>query len=140
MTSGPGRSPASAARQASQPPAAAPSPPVTRSPSPVASAPAAPVTVEVTADTLIGQPLGQVRQQLQLLGLVVQVHRNPSHQDAGTVLAVMPSGKVRKASVIVVTVAVMQSQDGHGHGHHHHGDGNGGQTVMSTGAVTAGGG
>jgi serine/threonine-protein kinase len=140
MTSGPARGPASAAgpgRQAGPPPAAAPSPPVTRSPSPAASAP---VTVEVTADTLIGQPLGQVRQQLQLLGLVVQVHRNPSHQDAGTVLAVMPSGKVRKASVIVVTVAVMQSQDGHGHGHHHHGDGNGGQTVMSTGAVAAGGG
>jgi eukaryotic-like serine/threonine-protein kinase len=143
MTSGPARGPASAAgpgRQAGPPPAAAPSPPVTRSPSPVASAPAAPVTVEVTADTLIGQPLGQVRQQLQLLGLVVQVHPNPSHQNAGTVLAVMPSGKVRKASVIVVTVAVMQSQDGHGHGHHHHGDGNGGQTVMSTGALAADGG
>ena len=112
---------------------------MTQSPSPVASTPAAPTTVEVTAATLIGQPLGQVRQRLQLLGLVVQVHRNPSHQDAGTVLAVMPNGNVRKASVIVVTVAVMQFQDGHNH-HHHHGDGNGGQTVMSTGAVTAGSG
>jgi eukaryotic-like serine/threonine-protein kinase len=143
MMSGPGRGPASAAGpagQASQPSAAAPSPPVTRSPSPVASTPAAPVTVEVTAGTLIGQPLGQVRQQLQLLGLIVQVHRNPSHQDAGTVLEVKPSGQVRKASVVVVTVAVMQSQDGHDHGHHHHGDGNGGQTVMSTGAVAAGSG
>jgi hypothetical protein len=68
------------------------------------------------------------------------VHDNPSHQETGTVLAVMPSGKVRKASVIVVTVAVMQFQDGHNHHHHHHGDFNGGQTVMSTGAVAPGGG
>jgi eukaryotic-like serine/threonine-protein kinase len=143
VMSSPGGGPVSAAgpaRHASQPPAAAPSQPVTRSPSPVTSAPAAPATVEVTADALIGQPLGQVRQQLQLLGLVVQVHHNPSHQETGTVLAVMPNGKVRKASVVVVTVAVMQFQDGHNHGHHHHGDGggNGGQTVMSTGAVAAG--
>ena len=146
MTSGPGPGRASAAgpaAHASQAPAAGPSSPVTQSPSPVASTPVAPVTVDVAAATLIGQPLDQVRQQLQLLGLIVQVHRNPSHKETGTVLAVMPNGKVRKASVIVVTVAIMQSQDGHGHGHHHgdgDGDGNGGQTVMSTGAVTAGGG
>jgi len=145
LTSSPGRGPVSAAgreNQSSQPPAAAPGQPVTRSPSPVASTPVAAATVEVTAATLIGQPLGQVRQQLQLLGLIVQVQHNPSHQETGTVLAVMPNGKVRKSSVIVVTVAVMQFQDGHNHGHHHHGDGNGngGQTVMSTGAVAAGGG
>jgi eukaryotic-like serine/threonine-protein kinase len=147
VTSSPGGGPVSAAgpaRHTSQPPAAA-SQPGTGSPSPVASTPPAPATVEVTAGTLIGQPLGQVRQQLQLLGLIVQVHRNPSHQESGTVLAVIPSGKVRKASVVVVTVAVMQFQDGHNHGHHHHGDGggsggNGGQTVMSTGAVAAGSG
>jgi eukaryotic-like serine/threonine-protein kinase len=142
VTSSPGRSPVSAAgpgRQTSQPPAAAPSQPVTRSPSPVASPPAAPATVDVTAATLIGEPLGQVRQQLQLLGLVVQVQRNPSHQETGTVLAVMPSGQVRKASVVVVTVAVMPFQDGHNHGHHHHVD-VGGQTVMSTGAAAAGSG
>ena len=144
VTSSPGRSQVSAAGQtgqapqASQPPATTPSPPATRSPSPVASAPAAPVTVDVTAATLIGQPLGQVRQQLQLLGLVVQVHHNPSHQETGTVLAVMPSGKVRKASVVVVTVAVMQFQDGQNQ-HHHHGDGFGGQGVMSTGASASGG-
>jgi eukaryotic-like serine/threonine-protein kinase len=144
VTSSPGGGPVSAAgpaRQASQPPPAT-SQPRTESPSPVVSTPPAPATVEVTADTLIGQPLGQVRQQLQLLGLVVQVHNNPSHQETGTVLAVTPSGQVRKASVVVVTVAVMQFQDGHDHGHHHHGDGggnggNGGQTVMSTGAVAA---
>jgi hypothetical protein len=143
MTSSPGRGPGSAAGQAppqaSRPAAAAPNHPATRNPSPVASTPAVPATVEVAAATLVGQPLDQVRQRLQLLGLVVQVQRNPSHQETGTVLAVMPNGKVRKASVIVVTVAVMQFQDGHNH-HHHHGDGNGGQTVMSTGAVTAGGG
>jgi serine/threonine-protein kinase len=146
VTSSPGRGPVSAAGhtgqagqagQASQPPATAPGPPATRSPSPAARPPVAPATVEVTAATLIGQPLDQVRQQLQLLGLLVQVHHNPSHQETGTVLAVMPSGKVRKASVIVVTVAVMQFQDGHNH--HHHQGGSGGQTVMSTGAVAAGG-
>ena len=141
-TSSPGPGPVGAAGQVppqtSQPAAAAPTQPATRSPSPVASTPAAPATVEVTAATLVGQPLEQVRQQLQLLGLVVQVQHNPSHQETGTVLAVKPSGKVRKASVVVVTVAVMQFQDGH-NDHHHHGDGSGGQTVMSTGAVAAGG-
>jgi len=139
-TSSPGPGPVSAAGQVppqtSQPAPAAPTQPATRSPSPVASTPAAPATVEVTAATLVGQPLEQVRQQLQLLGLVVQVQHNPSHQETGTVLAVVPSGKVRKASVVVVTVAVMQFQDGHNH-HHHQGVGSGGQTVMSTGAVAA---
>jgi eukaryotic-like serine/threonine-protein kinase len=143
MTSSPGGSRVSAAGQTSpqtsRPAPPAPSHPATRSPSPVGSTVAAPATVEVTAATLVGEPVEQVRERLQLLGLVVQVQHNPSHQETGTVLAVTPSGKVRKASVIVVTVAVMQFQDGHDH-HHHHGDGNGGQTVMSTGVVTAGGG
>jgi hypothetical protein len=95
--------------------------------------------VEVTAASLIGQPLDQVRQRLQLLGLVVHVHRNLSHQQTGTVLAVMPNGKVRKASVIVVTVAIMPTRDnGHDH-HHHHGDG-GGQAVLANGTVALPGG
>jgi hypothetical protein len=83
--------------------------------------------VEVAAASLVGEQVQQVRQQLQLLGLSVRVQRHPSHQETGTVLAVMPNGKVRPASTIVVTVAFMLAQDNNpGHHHHHHGDGGGG--------------
>ena len=69
---------------------------MTQRPSPAPSTPAAPAAVEVMAASLIGEPLGQVRQQLQLLGLSVRVQRNRSHQETGTVLAVQPNGKVRR--------------------------------------------
>jgi eukaryotic-like serine/threonine-protein kinase len=117
---------------ATQPPAA-PSAPVTRSPSSAPSTPSAPAAVEVTAASLIGEPLGQVRQQLQMLGLSVRVQKHRSHRETGTVLAVMPNGKVRPASTIVVTVALMLDQ-GDNHHHHHHGDG-GGQTSPAAGTV-----
>jgi serine/threonine-protein kinase len=112
---------------------AAPIAPVTRSPSSAPSTPSAPAVVEVTAASLIGEPLGQVRQQLQMLGLSVRVQKHRSHQETGTVLAVMPNGKVRPASTIVVTVALMLDQGDNRH-HHHHGDG-GGQTSPAAGAV-----
>jgi eukaryotic-like serine/threonine-protein kinase len=118
----------------SQSPAAEPSPSVTRSPSPRASKPPPPVTVEVAASSLVGQPVDQVRQQLQQLGLTVRVQRHRSGQESGTVLAVMPVGKVRKASTIVVTVALMLDQ-APGHDHHHHRDGGGGQTSPAGGTV-----
>ena len=117
---------------ATQPPAA-PSTPVTRSPSSAPSTPSAPAAVEVTAASLIGEPLGQVRQQLQMLGLSIRVQKHRSHQETGTVLAVMPNGKVRPASTIVVTVALMLDQGDNRH-HHHHGDG-GGQTSPAAGTV-----
>jgi hypothetical protein len=105
--------------------------------------------VEVAAASLVGEPVQQVRQQLQLLGLSVRVQRHRSHKETGTVLAVMPNGKVRPASTIVVTVAFMLAQDNNnnnpGH-HHHHGDGGGGQgftanggTVVNIAARPAGG-
>jgi hypothetical protein len=78
------------------------------------------------AASLVGEQLGQVRQQLQLLGLSVRVHRHLSHQETGTVLAVQPNGKVRPASTIVVTVAFMLAQNNNPDHHHHHGDGGGG--------------
>jgi len=112
---------------------AAPSAPVTQSPSRAPSTPPAPAAVEVAAASLIGQPLGQVRERLQLLGLSVRVQKHRSRQESGTVLAVMPSGKVRPASIIVVTVAFMLDQGGNRH-HHHHGDG-GGQDVPAGGTV-----
>jgi serine/threonine-protein kinase len=127
------------ASPAIQPPTA-PSPPVTQSPSRAPSTPPAPVAVEVAAASLIGEPLDQVRQQLQTLGLSVRVHRHLSHQETGTVLAVMPNGKVRPASIIVVTVAFMLDQGGNHH-HHHHGDGGGqaGMTMSNVAARPAGG-
>jgi len=120
---------------------ATPSEPVTQSPSPTRSTPAAPAAVEVMEASLVGEPLDQVRQQLQLLGLSVRVHRHLSHQHTGTVLAVQPNGKVRPATTIVVTVAFMLAQDGDHH--HHHGDGGGtspaGGTVANVAARPSGG-
>jgi eukaryotic-like serine/threonine-protein kinase len=106
---------------------AAPSGPVTPGPSAAPSTPAAPAAVEVMEASLVGEPLDQVRQQLQLLGLSVRVQRHRSHRETGTVLAVQPNGKVRPASTIVVTVAFMLAQDNNPDHHHHHGDGGGGQ-------------
>jgi serine/threonine-protein kinase len=124
---------------------AAPSSPATQSPSPAPSTPAAPAAVEVMAASLVGEPLDQVRQQLQLLGLSVRVHRHLSHRESGTVLEVEPNGKVRPASTIVVTVAFMLAQDNNPGHHHHHGDGGGGQgfpagaTVANVAARPSGG-
>jgi tRNA A-37 threonylcarbamoyl transferase component Bud32 len=145
LTPRPAHTPAAAAgpiAPATQQPAA-PSAPVTRSPSSAPGTPSAPVAVEVAAASLVGEPLGQVRQQLQMLGLSVRVQKHRSHQETGTVLAVMPSGKVRPASTIVVTVALMLDQGGNRH-HHHHGDGGGqapaaGVTVANVAARPSGG-
>jgi len=119
-----------------QPPA--PSAPATQSPTSAPGTPSAPAAVEVAAASLIGQPLAQVRQQLQQLGLSVQVQRHRSQQETGTVLAVMPAGKVLPASTIVVTVALMRN-----HHHHHHGDSGGqataGGTVANIAARPSGG-
>ena len=102
--------------------------------------------MEVAADSLIGEPLGLVRDRLQVLGLTVRVHRHRSDQQTGTVLAVQPSGKVRPASTIVVTVAFMLAQSNeHDHHHrHHHRNGDGGMspaagTVADVAARRSGG-
>jgi len=87
--------------------------------------------VEVAAASLIGEPVDQVRQRLQMLGLSVRVRRHLSHKETGTVLAVMPNGKVRPASTIVVTIAFMLAQDGNRHHHHH----DGGQASPAGGTV-----
>jgi tRNA A-37 threonylcarbamoyl transferase component Bud32 len=138
---GPARAaaPAAPAGRASRHVAATSSPSVTpsQSPSPAASAPPAPGTVEVTAASLIGEPVDLVRERLQLLGLAVRVQRHLSRRETGTVLAVEPSGKVRPASTILVTVAFMLDQrSGHDHHRHHHGDGGGTSPVTGTVADT----
>ena len=138
---GPARAaaPAAPAGRASRHVAAKPSPSVTpsQSPPPTASAPPAPGTVEVTAASLIGEPVDLVRERLQLLGLAVRVQRHLSRRETGTVLAVEPSGKVRPASTILVTVAFMLDQrSGHDHHRHHHGDGGGTSPVTGTVADT----
>jgi hypothetical protein len=114
---------------------AAPSEPVTQSPSRAPSTPPAPAAVEVAAASLVGEPLDQVRQQLQVLGLSIRVHRHLSHQETGTVLDVQPNGKVRPSSIIVVTVAFMLARDNNPDHHHHHGDGGGGQDFPAGGTV-----
>jgi eukaryotic-like serine/threonine-protein kinase len=138
---GPARAaaPAAPAGRASRHVAATSSPSVTpsQSPSPAASTPPAPGTVEVTAASLIGEPVDLVRERLQLLGLAVRVQRHLSRRETGTVLAVEPSGKVRPASTILVTVAFMLDQrSGHDHHRHHHWDGGGTSPVTGTVADT----
>ena len=138
LTPRPAHSPAAAGPTGpatQQPPA--PSAPVTQSPSRTPTTPPAPAAVEVAEASLVGEPVQQVRQQLQLLGLSVRVQRHPSHKETGTVLAVMPNGKVRPASTIVVTVAFMLAQDNNPDHHHHHGDGGGGQGFTADGGTVA---
>ena len=77
-------------------------------------------TVEVSAGSLVGQQVSEVRRQLQQLGLGVRVIGQPSDQDPGTVLAVQPTGQVPAGSMITVTAAVPRH-----HGKHDHGDGQG---------------
>jgi eukaryotic-like serine/threonine-protein kinase len=90
----------------------------------IARSPAAPsattaaATVEVSPGALKGQPVDEVRSELQQLGLTVRVERRPSGQDPGTVLSVHPSGSVPAGSTITLTVAAPH----HGHGN---GQGNG---------------
>jgi serine/threonine-protein kinase len=140
LTPGPARTPVAAGPTGpatQQPPA--PSAPATQSPSRTPTTPPAPAAVEVAAASLVGEPVQQVRQQLQLLGLSVRVQRHRSDKETGTVLAVMPNGKVRPASIIVVTIAFMLAQDNNnpGHHHHHHGDGGGGQGFTADGGTVA---
>ena len=82
----------------------------TRSPS------ARPGIVEVSAGSLIGQPVTLVRQRLQDLGLNVHVRWHHSGQQAGAVLSVEPSGQVQAASTIIVTAAFAPGHHGNGHG------------------------
>ncbi len=125
--------------QASQQQAAEPSPPATPSHSRAPSTAPTPSLVNVTAGSLIGLPLDQVRQELRLLGLTVRVQLDPSRrQRTGTVLAVQPSGQVRPASTILVTVATMLPQDNNpGPGRHHHRNGDGGGQGGSVGGTVA---
>jgi len=91
----------------------------TTAPPPAApSATTAAATAEVSPGELKGQPVDEVRSQLQQLGLTVRVERRPSGQDPGTVLSVHPSGSVPAGSTITLTVAAPR----HGHGN---GQGNG---------------
>ena len=101
---------------AAQPPAPSPSAAAAR-------------TVEVSASSLVGQQVSEVRRQLQRLGLRVRVVWQPSEQDPGTVLSVQPSGQVPGGSMIAVTAAGPTHHDRHGHGDgpaNGQGNGNGG--------------
>jgi hypothetical protein len=75
--------------------------------------------VTVDSGALIGQPVGEVEDTLQGLGLRPQVSfvtRGDQSQDPGTVVSIQPSGQVTVGSTVIVT-AIQQ---------HHHGDGQSG--------------
>jgi eukaryotic-like serine/threonine-protein kinase len=97
------------------------------------------LTVVVSRSALIGEPARQVVRHLHRIGLRPRVQWRPSAQPAGSVLAVLPSGRLPAGSPVTVIVAVHRSQpeparaattttqhhpdpDGQGHdrGHGHH--------------------
>lgn len=88
-----------------------------------------PALIEVNAAALTGQPVAVVRARLQQLGLTVRVQWRPSHQQAGTVLSVLPAGRVPPGSTVVMTAAFRPGQgndhaggNGQGNGNGHGGD------------------
>jgi serine/threonine protein kinase len=106
---------------ATTPPAtpAVSAPPRSASSSPLAGL----VTISSTA--FVGQPVGQVRDELRSLGLrtkVSLVAPSDQSQETGTVVSVFPSGPVLPGSLVVIT-AVATQDHGHGQGG---GDGGGG--------------
>lgn len=75
--------------------------------------------VQVDVQSLVGQPVDQVRRQLSQLGLQPRVQwqqpsdQQPSdQQQPGTVISVQPSGPVPAGSVVVLTA--IQPRDGNG--------------------------
>ena len=83
---------------------------------PSATGSAKATTVDVSAVSLIGQPVAVAAHQLRQQGLSVRlVWRPADQQHAGTVLAVQPAGQRPVGSVVTLTVA--SATDGHGNGH-----------------------
>lgn len=96
-------------------------------------------TITVNGSSLLGRPVGAVREQLRALGLQVRVQWRPQGQSPpGTVVAMYPSGVLPANSVVLVTAAKRParapgyailgqgSRHGDGHGYAHgHGDGGG---------------
>jgi serine/threonine-protein kinase len=69
--------------------------------------------VTVQGAALIGLPVSVIAQQLRQLGLVVDVQWQPtSLEPAGTVIAVLPAGKVAVGSIVTVTGALLPTQAG----------------------------
>jgi len=128
----------------------APSP--SRRPAPVSAShssarPSAVAKVTVSDASLAGKPAAEVVRYLRRHGLVVRVHWQASDQEpAGTVLAVLPAGRVPVGTQVAVTVAVRPAAPGagtpprpgpgpgkghpgegpgHGKGHDDHGHGHG---------------
>jgi serine/threonine-protein kinase len=61
--------------------------------------------IDIRASSLIGQQVGAVRRQLVQDGLVVRIIWQDSFLMPGQVLAVQPSGALRRGSVVLLTVA-----------------------------------
>jgi hypothetical protein len=84
--------------------------------------PAADRLVEI-GGAMVGQPVSVVTQRLRQLGLRIRIAWLPSpHQDPGTVLSIVPAGRVPVGTKVVVTGATQPPGQAHRHGH---GDGNG---------------
>ena len=91
---------------------------------------ASPRMVDV-GGSLAGQRVSAVQRQLRQLGLVVRVLWRPSGEQApGTVLSVLPSGRMRAGSLVIVTGALQVPGNGHGQGK---GQGHGGDTGPGNG-------
>jgi eukaryotic-like serine/threonine-protein kinase len=74
--------------------------------------------VTVQSSALIGLPVTVVARQLRQLGLPVEVRWRPTGvEPAGTVVSVLPAGKVAAGSIVVVTGALQPQPVGDNGGH-----------------------
>jgi len=92
-------------------PAAAPSSSAAR-PAPKATGPKTPaaVTIDVSVDSLLGQPVGVVVHRLQQQGLVPRILWRPSdQQQPGRVTAIWPTGQLPAGRVVTVVGALRGS-------------------------------
>ncbi|WP_415857360.1 PASTA domain-containing protein, partial [Sinomonas sp. G460-2] len=80
------------------------------SPTPTASTPAAPTSVNVVASNYIGRNYTEVQQELENLGLQVQL--NPVQQSQGimgAVLSLSPTGRLPVGTAVTVTYAIVNA-------------------------------
>jgi len=83
--------------------------------------------VTVQSSSLIGLPVTVVASQLRQLGLLVGVRWQPTGEEpAGTVVSVLPAGKVAAGTIVVVTGALQPQPVGDNGGGGHDGGGHDG--------------
>jgi tRNA A-37 threonylcarbamoyl transferase component Bud32 len=90
---------------------------------PTASATPTAATVAVAQAQYVGQPVDKAKAELTALGFVVRVTSVTSTAPAGSVVAVTPTGNLRRGSTVTLTKAVAPAPPPKHHGKHKGGPG-----------------